>query len=90
MNPTHNFMDQNDPNKQSFLEAPLQELCRDVNDLTRPPKPIAEMSDEELFEWHGRQRDVTLNHQTFRAHLNENSGGGKGTKATQSMEGYDE
>lgn len=55
-------------------EAPL--LSKEVNQvdpnetkLDRPPKPLIEMTDEELQSWHAKLRETRLSHPTLVSHL---------------------
>lgn len=52
-------------------EAPLQSLPPGAS-LLAPPKPLVEMTDEELQQWHSRHRDHK-NPQVFSAHLRSTS-----------------
>lgn len=55
------------------LESPLLSLPPGASVLA-PAKPLAEMTDEELEQWHSRMRDYQQ-HQALVAHLRSSGGG---------------
>ena len=63
--------------ESSSLEAPLLTLNPQM-------KPILEMSDLELAEWHSKLRDIQSNPQTLMAHLRTKVSVEKGPKRDMS------
>jgi len=65
---TPKFTNEPLPTAPLFSEAPLLELPPGQSALA-PPKPLLEMTDQELSEWDARQREMLTSPQTFASHL---------------------
>jgi hypothetical protein len=78
-------MTQNDspqPLETSELPSPAEASPLSTSEImTTPLKPLIEMTDEELSQWHSSLTDLVLSPQKLAAHLRES--GGKVAKSKQ-------